>query len=219
VFLVERGLDFVPLPSRLEFSRTELPESMWFEFLVQRGLRDEDAPAGRADYPMVLGDYPASLLGDLSKWVTERSADGYEYRVPTLDEWLCAFSGARDAEGAREDVEAWFRGGSRRQRFVDSPEEEYGKEEPSRIGSRPANASPTGLLDMESNVQELVKDGSGAPVVIGGQNPESQPEELLHACLEPRAYDRGQRDLMRRFTGFRLCRSPMGLGGAAKGTR
>ena len=57
-----------------------------------------------------------------------------------------------------------------------------------KIGSRPESLSFGGLLDMESNVQEIVRGPDGWLRVIGGWN-RLRTDKLKAACLESRALE------------------------------
>ena len=206
-FLREVGMEFVVCgPSRLEMSKTELPESCWFRFLNEKGLRGPDERIGKRENPMVLADQPVELIAQFVKWFGEQAADGYTYSLPTVEQWLCSFSGTRTQEKAVREIKDWF---TQDDGFVFQQEERYGQNMVSRIGMRPGNATATGLLDMEGNLQEIVLDPQGLHVVIGGHNQLADPARISRACLETRSLDEDQRDLLGGFTGFRICRQPV----------
>ena len=75
------------------------------------------------------------------------------------------------------------------------------------IGSRPENATPTGLLDMESNLQEIVLGQYGSLFVIGGYNAHRE-SELQRKCTDHRLYATGAEDWAGKYTGFRVVRKP-----------
>ena len=85
----------------------------------------------------------------------------------------------------------------------------YGQNKVSAIGERSENATSTGLLDMESNLQEIALTAQGLHVVIGGHNQLDDPERLSRACTMSRNLDEDQRELLGGFTGFRICRKPV----------
>jgi hypothetical protein len=208
-FLREVGMQFkVCGASRLEIASTEVTETAWFLFLTETGERAADDPPGRTDRPMVLEDRYVKLLPEFIAWFERKAADGYRYSVPRVDEWLCGFTGARSAEAARREVSEWF--ADRAAGFAFQQSERYGINRPSRIGSRPRNATPTGLLDMEANLQEIVTDERGLYAVIGGHNQLDDAAKIERYCLSPRRYDTDVRELLERFTGVRLARRPKG---------
>jgi hypothetical protein len=200
------GLEFVVCgSSRLEMSKTEISESCWFRFLNEKGLRGEDDRIGKRENPMVLGNQPVELIAQFVEWFGEQAADGYSYSLPSVDQWLCSFTGSRTAEKAADEIEKWFEEDG----FVFQQQERYGKNKVSKIGSRPANETPTGLLDMEGNLQEIVLNSQGLHVVLGGHNQLDDTDSIFGACLAPRKLDEAARQLQGGFTGFRLCREPV----------
>jgi formylglycine-generating enzyme required for sulfatase activity len=208
-------MEFVPFGhERWEMSRTEVPERAWNTFLrEQKGMSIRSS--GRVDYPMTLGDESPDLLREFVQWFGERSADGYVYSIPTVERWITAFSGTCDAARAADFARAWFRGdrvASTSTRFNPSPRQRYGFNRLLPVGSRPENRTPTGLLDMVANVQEIVLEGE-VPKVIGGSNRDASTSVLEANCLAPRPYDTNTRDFQGAFTGFRLCRRPALAGG------
>jgi hypothetical protein len=210
-FLVEMGLEFRPFgfgEDRLEMSLTEVPERPWHQFL--REMRhDESAGPGRLDYPMLLGKHPPELLFEFVEWFEEKADDGWNYFIPSVNEWQAAFAGASDPVQAHAYIEEWFRGERRDQkRFDPDPlprASRYGQNIVHAIGSRRVNATPTGLLDMESNVQEVVLRG-GVFYVVGAQNRVADTADVLAHCLQPRRYSKVREEYSQDFTGFRLCR-------------
>ena len=83
----------------------------------------------------------------------------------------------------------------------------YGVNKVTGVGSRQENRTPTGLLDMESNVQELVLDGE-VFMAIGASNRDSGVKVMLDHCLQPRRYDTDAQTHQGRLTGVRLLRKP-----------
>jgi hypothetical protein len=200
-FLKEMDMEFVPFgQERLEMSVAELPEKVWNLFLRESGYGT--AEEERAGYPMTLGDSSPELAREFVKWFTEKSRDGYAYSIPTRAQWLAAFTGMTDPAGALAAVRQWFE-----KSFRETPHEPYGGNQPLGTGKRRENATPTGLVDMESNVQEIVLDG-GLFKVIGGTNRDVGKAAILDRCLHPRPYTSGERALEGRLTGIRLCRRP-----------
>ena len=211
-FLKEMGLIFVPFgDDRLqqEMSRTELPDRVWQLFLrTERGLdreKDERSTAGDPLMPMVLGDQPVTAVRDFVKWFQERANDGYVYFVPTVEQWLCAFTDTDEEQEARQALEKWFD-----RRFEARPEPRYGVNKPYAMGLRLENMTLTGMLDMESNLQELVvlQDDRTIYAVIGAHNQLVDAESIKRACLHHRKFDRAQQPLLKKLTGLRLCRRP-----------
>lgn len=188
--------------------RTEMPERAWFLFLREKKGLDTSEP-GRRDYPMTLGDKSPDLLREFVRWFEDKASDGYVYEIPTVKHWLGAFGGVSDPRQAFWQVTEWFRGERRDSsaRFNPDPGIRYGKNKVTPIGARPENRTPTGLLDMEANVQEIVLDGEVFKV-IGGSNQDSGTEQILDRCREPRSYDFDRRTLQGDLSGFRLCRKP-----------
>jgi len=205
-FLEEMEMEFVPVgQDRLEMGRAEVPERAWFRFLRDKNYGE--TRQGSTNYPMTLGDFSPSLLREFVKWFEEKSSDGYTYSIPTQEQWMAAFCAAGDPAEARDKITEWFLGSRKdQQRFEPHPEVLYGVNKVYPIGSRKENRTPTGLLDMESNVQEVVQDGDGFRV-IGGSNQEDEREILKH-CLEARPFGELERGAQGRMTGFRLCRKP-----------
>jgi len=202
-FVKEMRLEFRPFGTeKLEMSLTEVPERPWLLFLRdKRGLPPPDADLiaseGRLDHPMVIGDELPELLREFVKWFELHSNDGYTYFIPTRAQWMAAFAGQGDPRKAEERIKDWFQ-----RSFDPSPSVRYSFNKIQRIGSRPENRTPTGLLDMESNLQELVLDGETLKV-IGGSNRDSE-SRMLEYCLKMRLPS----DDFRRMTGFRMCRMP-----------
>ena len=206
-FLREVGMDFIVCgPTRLEMCKTEIFESCWFRFLNEKGLRGPDERLGKRENPMVLSDQPIELVGQFVKWFEEQAADGYTYSLPTVEQWLRSFTGARTEAEATREIRSWF---SEDGEFVFQQSERYGQNEVSTIGERSENATSTGLLDMESNLQEIVLTAQGLHVVIGGHNQLDDQERLSRACTMSRSLDEDQRELLGGFTGFRICRKPI----------
>jgi hypothetical protein len=200
-FLKEMDLEFVPFgQERLEMSLTEIPERAWNLFLRESGYGapEEERPG----QPMTFGDSSPELAREFVKWFTEKSRDGYVYSIPTRAQWLSAFTGMTEPAGALAAVRQWFETS-----FEESPRERYGVNYAQGTGKRKENATPTGLLDMESNVQEIVLDG-GVFKVIGGTNRDAGRSVLMERCLHPRPYTSDERALQGRLTGLRLCRRP-----------
>jgi hypothetical protein len=106
-----------------------------------------------------------------------------------------------DPAGALSAVKQWFVS------FKEAPQERYGVNYAQAMGKRRENATPTGLVDMESNVQELVLDDAVFKV-IGGTNRDSGKAAIMDHCLRPRPYTSDERTLQGRLTGLRLCRKP-----------
>jgi len=197
--------------SRIEFATTEISEKVWFLFLDDRDFNDPDQPDGRLDHPALIEEQRMKLLPDFVEWFQDNAADGYTYFIPSEDEWLCAFAGARTAEQARRGIAAWFE--NEQSGFSWKQSEKYGQEQASALGSRPSNLTPTDLLDMESNVQEIVrdtKDPEAEYAVIGGFNRLKTLDALKTSCLDSRATSAAESEIAARFTGFRIARRPKG---------
>lgn len=206
-FVEEMGMEFVPFgQERLELSRYEVCERAWFQFLRETG--HGDFGVGRINSPMVLQSFSPDLLREFVKWFEHHSADGYTYAIPTVDHWFMAFAGANDVEVARGGLEEWFQGADdARHHFNPEPTVRYGLNKVTRLGSRHENRTPTGLLDMESNVQELVLEGE-IFMAIGASNRDTGTEIMLDRCLQPRRYDTDAQTHQGRLTGVRLLRKP-----------
>jgi hypothetical protein len=206
-FLHEIGLRFsVCGPSRFEMASTEVPEYAWFLFLEEKRQREVEAGRGSRQYPMVLEDRYLKLLPEFVRWFEINAADGYSYAIPHQDDWLRAFTGARSVDEARKEISAWFHDAQDGFGFVQS--ERYGKNKPSEIRARPSNLTPTELLDMESNLQEIVLDDNDLYAVIGGHNQLDDVDRMEQHCLAARRFDTDTREMLGRFTGVRLCRRP-----------
>ncbi|MBN1441378.1 MAG: hypothetical protein JXA90_01655, partial [Planctomycetes bacterium] len=215
-FLEEMGMSFVPFGNqRLEMSEKEVPEFAWFRYL--REIGESIGTPGERQVPMVLGDRPVNLVRGFVKWFEEQTDDGYAYFVPTVDQWVCAFAGRSDPVLAREEIAEWFSpdpDASRYARmgkcFTETPTPRYGLNKLQESGSRPANISPSGLLDMEANVQELViqQEGGSLFFVIGGHEQLRTRSDFLSHCQTARRFGEDQQSLQTKFTGLRLCRRP-----------
>jgi serine/threonine protein kinase len=208
-FLRDHGILFVSYGSpnaALEISRTELPRSAWEQFLAEK-RGDTVARRSSDRLPMVIGDSPISLVRDFVAWFETKAGDGYTYAVPTVEQWLCAFADADDAEAARAAISRWFDGEFR----LAEASHRYGINEVYAIGSRKTVETPrTGLLDMEANVQELVLISTDPTMygVIGGNNQHDKRDGLSEACLRARMFDPDRQELQGRMTGLRLGRRP-----------
>jgi hypothetical protein len=204
-FLKEMDMQFRPFGAeRLEMARTEVPEKAWRLFLKEKGLPRPESTDASTARPMTFegGGQPAQLP-DFAKWFQEKARDGYAYSVPTVGQWLCAFGGTNDVQAAKEEIREWFR-----VRFKAPGSYHYFTNEVYDRGSRPENETATRLLDMESNLQEVVVDDlAGVSVfgVIGAYNRISEQGDMLDHCLRARHYN----PFHMRFTGFRLCRRPL----------
>ena len=207
-FLREMGMDFRPFGSeRFEMAVTEVPERAWFEFLR---VVDPEAPteAGRLSFPMVLADYDPALLAKFVRWFEQKADDGYHYVIPTVQQWQAAFVGDDHPAQNLSQIRSWFRGTrADGKQFDIHPSVRYGWNQVKRIGSRTENATPTGLLDMESNVQEVVRGGDFY-YVLGAHNAARESELIERYCLRPRAFTDVPSSLSGGLTGFRLCRRP-----------
>ena len=207
-FLREMGMDFRPFGSeRYEMGVTEVPERAWFEFL--RSV-DPEAPTepGRLSFPMVIAEYDPALLAKFVLWFERQADDGYHYMVPTVQQWQAAFGGDDHPVQNLERITSWFRNTrADGKRFDVSPSVRYGWNQIKRIGSRAENATPTGFLDMESNVQEVVR-GGGFYYVLGAHNATRESELIERYCLRPRPFTDVLSSLSGALTGFRLCRRP-----------
>ncbi|HLU49554.1 MAG TPA: hypothetical protein VK116_15760, partial [Planctomycetota bacterium] len=209
-FLRDLNLWFVSFGSPdegLEMMRTEVPAEAWSRFL--REERGENVTFVDGRKPMTIGNRPVSLIQDFVRWFEKRSDDGYEYFVPTVEQWLTAFVDADSAEVARQRIDDWF---TKEFRISLPPRElRYGENQSFPIGSRKMVETPgTGLLDMEANVQEIVRAAPGETVyvVIGGSNHHSSVEGLRNACLYHRTFDPDRQEIQGDRTGLRLCRRP-----------
>ena len=206
-FVRRVGLEFRPFgfsPDRLEMSHTEVTELAWTEFLRGRGRND--VAAGSARLPMTLDQEPPELIYEFVRWFERNADDGFTYFIPSVVEWKQAFSGANDPAQANAEIAKWFSGGREDNRqFDSSPKERYGYNRVSNVGSRRENATPTGFLDMESNVQEIVLDGD-LFYVIGGDNSDTSADRMTEACLRPRLYSQREAAMGGALTGLRLCR-------------
>ena len=151
--------------------------------------------------------FEPNYLTYFASWLTEKSEDGYEYFIPTAGQWMEAFAGARDPREASDAIKRWFKGEDAKRRFNPSPRSRYGINEVLHSGERPENRTPTGLLDMESNVQEIVRDDNNLWYVIGGYNT-LRGDQLGWACTEKRLYTTATESWAGKFTGFRVGRKP-----------
>lgn len=206
--LRELELDFVAYGglSAEEMGVSEVNQKAWNAFLRDR--LGQKTPEGDPRKPMTIGErFDPELLTYFAHWLTEKSDDGYRYHVPTANQWTCAFSGSAYPPEAGEALRRWFRGDDPRRRFNASPRSRYGVNEVLNIGERPENRTPTGILDMESNVQEIVRDDTGLWYVIGGYNL-LRENDLLHFCAQKRLYSTATESWAGKFTGFRLARRP-----------
>ena len=114
----------------LAMCKTEISESCWFRFLNEKGLRGPDERLGKRENPMVLSDQPIELVGQFVKWFEEQAADGYTYSLPTVEQWLRSFTGARTEAEATREIGSWF---SEDGEFVFQQSERYGQNKVSAI--------------------------------------------------------------------------------------
>jgi hypothetical protein len=207
--LKELDLDFAPFGIfEEEMGTTEVNQKAWNCFLRDRLQPKSPVPEGDPRLPMTIDErFDQNLLILFAIWITEKSDDGYRYSVPTANQWMQAFTGSRDPREAAEAIRRWFRGEDLKKRFFPSPRVRYGVNSVSRIGERAENRTPTGLLDMESNLQEIVQDENRLWYVIGGYNT-LRESDLPWACTEKRFYNTGTENWAGKFTGFRLVRKP-----------
>lgn len=209
--LAEYRLQFRPFGDRFEeMATTELPERVWNDFLRETGLGEP--PEGSLEVPMTLPESPdLTHLKLFITWFNRKfgQEDGYEYFLPTPEQWRLAFAGSRSLQEAEHDITLWFRRGLKGSLFDPNVDERYGLQRISPIGSRKVNMTPTGLFDMESNLQEVCRGENDAYHVIGGFN-RLRSGNLRLACLNPRPLIDTLKDKfgLTRFTGLRLCRQP-----------
>ncbi len=207
-FLKELGLEFVKYGIFAEeMATTEVSQAAWNTFLRERGLKE----AAQVDpkLPMTIDDeFQPRLLEYFADWLTMKCADGYQYYIPTASQWMAAFAGSRDPRDAPDDIKRWFWGVDPAKSFNRRPRVRYATNDVNRIGERPENRTPTGLLDMEANIQEIVRDDNGFWNVIGGYNAH-RLEELDKRCTAMRLFQPSTEDWPSRFTGFRLGRKPI----------
>jgi hypothetical protein len=216
-FLREMGMEFRPFgQGRQEMGLTEVPERVWFEFL-RDAVTDAPRGVGRLNYPMTLGSRPAELLQDFAEWFEEKAADGYEYSVPSVADWLGAFSNEAHPAQARAVIRKWFAGEREDgKKFIRSPDVRYGWNQAKHLGSRKENVTPTGFLDMESNVQEIVLRGV-LFYVMGAHNGVASASGIERRCLTPRPFTGVAAGLSGAMTGLRLLRRPaMGSTGTSE---
>ncbi len=207
LLLEELGIEFTGYGSRgEEMSATEIPERAWFAYLVER--RHRDVERGSRTSPAIVGtDFGEELVLGFVEWLEEQLDDGYDYYVPTPGQWRAAFLGSRDPADATRDIQGWFQGTYPGWRFDPRPEVRYGINRVLSIGSRRKNQTVTGLLDMESNLQEIVRSEDGTWYVIGGWNTQRE-YELRDSCLAERPLKSSLEDFRRKFTGLRIGRRP-----------
>jgi hypothetical protein len=187
--LADLGLEFRPFgKGGEELGLTEVNERAWTTYLKEKKLFSVE-PGDPRRPALVGGKYSDAAILGFASWLTERADDRFEYFVPSVDQWLCAFAGESDRVLALAEIRNWFEGRHSSGSFspILPPSLRYdGRGEALPVGSRRANASPrTGLLDMEANVQELVRGSDGRLRVIGGWNG-LREYELKDACLEDR---------------------------------
>jgi len=207
--LKELELEFVPFGQfGEEMLKTEVNQKAWNAFVRDR--LQTKVSEGDPRMAMVLGDgFDITLLTEFTRWLTEKSDDGYSYSLPSVSQWMTAFVGTPNPLEAKKEISRWFQGGDPGRRFNSSPKVRYGLPEVLKIGSRPENATPTGLLDMESNLQEIVLGQYGSLYVIGGYN-QHRESELEHYCTKLRLYQTAAEDWASKFTGFRVLRKLKG---------
>ncbi len=206
--LKELGLEFVKYGIFAEeMATTEVSQAAWNSFLRERGIKEASQVDPRL--PMTIDDeFQPRLLEYFADWLTMKCADGYQYYIPTASQWMAAFTGSRDPRDAPDDIKRWFWGVDPAKSFNRRPGMRYATNEVNRIGERPENRTPTGLLDMEANVQEIVRDDNGFWNVIGGYNA-NRLDELDKRCTGMRLFKPSTEDWPSRFTGFRLGRKPI----------
>jgi hypothetical protein len=152
---------------------------------------------------MTLEEAPPGLLREFAAWFERRAGDGYAYRLPTKEEWIASFTGQRDPARARAELREWF-ASTGPGRFQEASEVRKGINKATSYGMHPLNRTPTGLLDKEAGVQEVVLDGE-VYKVLGGSNRDVE-KDIGQQCLEARLYETLYHG---RVTGFRLVRRPV----------
>lgn len=215
-FLHEMDLDFRPFGSeRLEMGTTEITERVWAEFERDTG-RGTSQPR-YPNYPKVFTELTdLDALSDFIVWFEGHAQDGYSYRLPSAEEWLCSFAQTDDVVYARARIRRWFfgegkdseSGGEVGPTFTRDIDPRYGFNARQTVASRGKNRTPGGLYDMEANVQELVQDGA-APRVIGGFDHFQRAEQFHDLCTASRMFNSAMYASM---TGFRLLRWPRSSG-------
>jgi hypothetical protein len=208
-FLKELSLDFAPYGIfGQEMSIYEVNQKAWNTF-QREILGRRDVPPGSTAIPMTLDErFDSELLNKFAKWIGQKSNDGYRYSIPTDKNWMTAFAGSKDPRDAPDVIVKWFKGTLGGIAFNPSPGKRYADPDVLPCGSRQENRTPTGLLDMESNIQEIVRDENGLWYVIGGHN-RDRVEDLESRCTAARPYLYGTSLWAYKYTGFRLCREPI----------
>ena len=187
----------------VEFATTELTRAAWNRFLMQRGA----VPlSGDPSLPVSIGeDFDQHRVNAFLRWL-ERSCDGeYDFFLPSPDQWRAAFTGQSQADKARWAIRVWFHGFDRDsfQEIAEGPRR-YGHGTILPVGSRRENRTSTGLLDMESNLRELVVENDRW-YVIGGHNA-LRPVDLSEACVRAQRIEIALREHEGRYVGLRIAR-------------
>ena len=93
----------------------------------------------------------------VSSCLINEEEDGYEYFIPSPDQWKRAFIGLDEVGEATNGIVKWFidDNGYKGNKFTPLTDEKYALNRVSKIRSRQENMTPTGLFDMESNLQEI----------------------------------------------------------------
>jgi hypothetical protein len=179
-------------------------ERAWKLYLRERGQRDVEP--GSLRHPAVVGEeFGEELLLGFATWLGTALDDGYEYSIPTPEQWRASFLGSQDPTKAAGEIENWFTGYYPGWKFTPRTAEFYGTNYVLPCGSRKENQTVTGLLDMESNLQEVVRSEDGRWWVIGGWNT-LRSADLRQQCVKERELQPSLKDYRRRFTGFRVGR-------------
>jgi serine/threonine protein kinase len=209
VLLRELGMKFLPFGSKqgrgMEMAETEVTLGVWNRFRAARGLARLPGDP-KMPWSVRSAEFDKSLVDEFLRWL-ETSCDGdYHFFVPSAEEWLLAFTGALNGEEARKKILMWFSGYAKNGfRDIVAGNSRYGAETALPVGSRPINKTATQLLDMESNLQEIVHDDNGRWLVIGGHNALSSNElrdqfQRSELLTKPFSEDEGQ------ITGLRVAR-------------
>ena len=186
---------------------TELPERALNTYLSESQIRP-DIGEGSLQLPAVVGEtFDGAQVVGFVTWLNEKVNDGFEYYIPTADQWRASFMNSEDPGNAVRDIEDWFQGRHPTWSFDPFPNVNYGKNKVSPIGSRKENMTMSGLLDMESNLQEIVRGKDSSWLVIGGWNT-LRPIMLRTKCTHERHLKASLNGYEHKYTGLRLGRRP-----------
>ena len=157
------GMEFAALPNGIEMQTTETTQDQYYNLMETIPSEYRDCPNGfvKAEYFMLNGrsgyctGYPVEYVTltqaqDFISELNKKTSDGYEYRLPTRDEWEFAARGGVTTRFVHGDDETL----SQLSKYSWNSSNSGGHPQP--VGRLAANSF--GLFDMLGNVSEMTID-------------------------------------------------------------